>query len=86
MPVNLRLAKPEHQVAYEDLCYLVDKHAGDVTPTEMLAIAANMIGKLIAMQDQRTITPDEAMEIVQLNIEAGNARAIEALNASEGSA
>lgn len=65
-------ARPEHQVAYVDLANLLSKHAATMTPLELLAVAANMVGKLVAMQDQRTITPKRAMEIVAANIELGN--------------
>ena len=70
---------PEHAVAYVDLCALVGRHADKVTAVEMLAIAANMIGKLIAIQDRTTMTPARAMEIVMANIEGGNREAIESM-------
>lgn len=70
--MSVHQAKPEHEVAYQDLCKLLARHGDKVTALEMLAIASNMVGKLIAMQDQRTVTPDMAMEIVSRNIEAGN--------------
>lgn len=57
-----------------------------LTPAEMLAIAANMVGKLVAMQDQRTMTPAVAMEIISKNIEYGNQQVIEELSKSAGSA
>lgn len=72
-------AKPEHEVVYQDLVKLVTKHADKISPLEMLAIAANMLGKMIAMQDQRTITPAQAMEIVSQNIEFGNKEILETL-------
>ena len=68
---------PEHAVAYEDICALVGRHAAKVTAVDLLAIAANMIGKLIAIQDRTTMTPARAMEIVMANIEGGNREAIE---------
>lgn len=78
-------AKPEHEVAYQDLTELVRKHADKMTALELLAVAANMLGKLVAMQDQRRITPSQAMEVVGTNIEAGNAQIIEQLaSASSG--
>lgn len=78
--------KAEHEVAYQDLCGLVAKHADDMSALELLAVAANMVGKLVAMQDQRTITPARAMEIVAKNIEIGNTQVIEKLNDTEGHA
>jgi len=81
------LAKPEHEVAYNDLIQLLREHAEKVTSVEMLAIASNMLGKLVAMQDQRMITPSIAMEIVVKNMEEGNKQVIENLRLkSEGNA
>ena len=51
---------------------------------EILAIAANMVGKLVAMQDQRVVTPAIAMETVAKNIEVGNKQVIDALTNSQG--
>jgi hypothetical protein len=46
----------------------------------MLAVAANLLGKLIAMQDPTTITREVAMEIVILNIETGNEQVLKQLS------
>ncbi len=53
--MSARLARPEHEVAYQDLCALMTKHAVGMTSAELLAVAGNMVGKLIALQDQRTM-------------------------------
>ncbi|WP_407146282.1 hypothetical protein [Bradyrhizobium sp. ORS 86] len=85
--MSVHLAKEEHQVAYQDLCALVAKHAGKLSPAELLAVAANMLGKLVAMQDQRVMTPEKAMAIVAKNLEVGNRQVIEQLmGKSEGRA
>ena len=57
----------------------------DLPPMEMLAVMAYTTGQLIAMQDQRKVTPDMAMELVATNIEAGNAHAIAGLLDTKGS-
>lgn len=72
MKTSVHMAKPEHEVAYQDICNLVGKHAAKVSSLELLAIAANMLGKMIALQNQRTVTPKMAMEVVAKNIEFGN--------------
>lgn len=77
--MSLHPTNPSHEVAYQDLCELVKKHASSLNAMEMLAIAANMLGKLIAMQDQRKITPAQAMELVARNIETGNKQVIDQL-------
>lgn len=84
--MTVHLAKQEHEVAYQDICALMTKHAGKLTPLELLAIGANMIGKLVAMQDQRKVSPALAMETVAANIESGNRQVIEQLRGGVGSA
>ena len=78
------LAKKAHEVAYDDLVALLGKHAADVNAFEMLAIASNMVGKLVALQDQRTVTVDQALEIVSLNLEIGNQQGLDRLSAAGG--
>lgn len=82
--MSIHQAKAEHEVAYQDLCQLVNKHAHKLSALELLAVAANMLGKLIAMQDQRTTTPEMAMAVVSKNIEYGNQMIVEQLANSSG--
>lgn len=84
--MSLQLAKPEHEVAYRELVDLVKRHAGKLSAIEMLAVAANMLGKMIAMQDQRSVTPAAAMKIVADNIEHGNKTVLDKLSQSDGRA
>jgi uncharacterized protein YejL (UPF0352 family) len=84
--MSLHQAKPEHEVLYQEIVALIDKHAGKLSAMEMLAVASNMLGKLIAMQDQRVITPAMAMEIVAHNIEHGNKEVLDQLGHSRGQA
>jgi hypothetical protein len=67
------------------MCALVNKHADKLTSLELLAVAANMLGKLIALQDQRTVSPEAAMGVVTRNIEYGNKQVLEQLEKSKGS-
>ncbi len=53
---------------------------------EMLAVTAHLVGVLIAVQDQKMVTREMAMELVAQNIEAGNAEAIKSLMESKGTA
>lgn len=81
------LARPEHEVAYDDLVLLIRKHSQKVSALELLAIAANMVGKLAALQDQRMVTPEKAMRVIADNLQFGNKTIIEKLtNEREGSA
>lgn len=84
--MGVKMAKREHEVAYQDLCQLVRKHADKMSSVELLAVASNMLGKLVALQDQRTLSPAEAMEIVAKNIEVGNKQAIDELHKTKGTA
>jgi hypothetical protein len=84
--MSLHLAKPEHEAAYQDICKLVSKHADKLSAQELLAVAANMLGKLVAMQDQRVMSPAMAMEIVVQNLEHGNKTVIDQLANSKGGA
>jgi len=84
--MSLHQARPEHEVLYTELVELVTRHTANMSKIEILAIAANMIGKLIAMQDQRVITSEMALEIVIKNLEEGNRQALEALENTKGEA
>ena len=78
------LAKPDHEVAYQDVCLLVKNHSINLTSIEILAIAANMVGKLIALQDHHTTSPELAMEVVAKNIEMGNQTVVDKLTKIDG--
>lgn len=84
--MSLHLAKPEHEVAYQELNGLLRRHAENLSGLEMLAIAANVVGKLVALQDQRKVSPEMAMEVVAQNIEYGNKQVIDELSKSAGKA
>ena len=82
-------AEAKHEIAYQELNALLKKLADEhnVTAVELLAIACNMVGKLIAMQDQRTMSRDRAMRILAVNVEVGNRQVIDELrNKTAGSA
>jgi Asp-tRNA(Asn)/Glu-tRNA(Gln) amidotransferase B subunit len=78
--------KQEHHVCYNDLVALLRKHEPKVSSLELLAIAANMVGKMVALQDQRTVTAAMAMEIVARNLEVGNQEALQQLQLTKGHA
>jgi hypothetical protein len=76
---------PEHEATYQEMAALMGRHGDAVTAEEMLAIGANMVGKLMALQDQRIMTRERALEIVIKNIEAGNQQVVAQLLQSKGS-
>lgn len=58
---------------------VMKQHGAELKAEELLAVAAHLVGQLIAMQDQRTMTPAMAMQLVGQNIERGNLEAIDNL-------
>lgn len=84
--MSKRVAKPEREVFYQDLAQLLGRHGDKVTAEEMLAIGANMLGKLLAYQDQRTMTRERGLEIIIQNIELGNQQAVAEVTNSRGRA
>lgn len=84
MKTKLNMAKPQHEIAYQEIVALVNKHAGHLDSIEMLAVAANALGKMIALQDQRKWSGPQVMEIVAQNIEYGNKQVLDQLMQSKG--
>ena len=82
--MTVHKAKPEHEVLYQDMVALLRKHADKMSAVEMLAVGANMLGKRVALQDQRTMTPELAMRTVAANIEFGNKQVLDELAKSLG--
>lgn len=82
--MSVKPTTPEQEVAYQDIAELLAKcGAKGISGLELLAVAANMVGKMMALQDQRVVTPALAIEIVKQNIELGNRQVVESLlNAS----
>lgn len=80
------VARPEHEVLYQELARLIGRHAEAMSSEEVLAVGANMLGKLLAFQDQRTTTHARAMQIIIHNIELGNQQAVAEVMNSKGSA
>lgn len=81
-----KLTGPQHEAFYQDLVKLLNKHTAHLSAEEMLAISANVVGKLVAYQDQRTMTSDRALDIVSRNIEIGNEHARAELMNTKGRA
>lgn len=67
-----------------DLLALMDRYAGALPSDQILAMSAIACGQILAMQDQRTMSKDMAIDIVMRNIELGNAQMITNLMTSAG--
>lgn len=89
MQRQMKVGKPtKEQVAFRDDMIVTLRKHDHLRPDELLAVASYFVGQLLALQDQRKLTPAEALQVVSANIEAGNAQAIEQFHAaqSKGSA
>jgi hypothetical protein len=75
-----------HEVLKNDFTEVLRRHQDALTPPEMLAIAAQFLGMLLALQDQQTMTVEQGMTIIQANFEIGNAAVVEGLFAPGGTA
>lgn len=63
------------------------EHGKTLDAMELLALLSHLVGQVVALQDQRKVTPAMAMEVVQSNIEQGNREVIDdLLNTTGGSA
>lgn len=76
--------KGKHRAFRDDLVSVLRKHGDALSAEEMLALAAHLVGQLVALQDQRSMTPDRAMTIVARNIEQGNLEVLAGLDIPGG--
>jgi hypothetical protein len=67
---------PKDQAFRMELLDLIKRHVGGLPADRALAAAAYVVGQLIAVQDQRVMTPELAIQIVNSNIDLGNANAV----------
>lgn len=75
-----------HKAFFDEVGAVLQKYAAKLDGKEILAITSNIVGKVIAMQDQRTMTKEIIMRIVSTNIEAGNQEMVESLLDTKGTA
>ena len=74
--MNVTLPPTEaHQKLIADLKAAL-KENDQLTVQKMLAVTAQLVGMLIAMQDQRKHTPSSVMAMVSSNIQVGNMTAV----------
>jgi hypothetical protein len=63
---------------------VMGKH--NISDIECMCLLSHILGQVLAMQDQRAISSEQALEVVQRNIEAGNRDAIRGIMETVGSA
>ena len=77
MPRTVLVAtSPESEACRQALAAAMRPFADRLGAQGMLAVASAFVGQLIALQDQRVLTPTMAMEIVARNIELANLEVI----------
>lgn len=75
----------QHLALKADIAAILKKYE-HLPNIEILAVASQIVGILIAHQDQEKVTPASAMRTVSANIEVGNQSAFEALSNPMGRA
>lgn len=65
-------AHTQYLEALKDALHVV----ADVPSHEILAVASQYVGILLALQDVRSMTPEKGMELIARNIEIGNMMAV----------
>ena len=73
-----------HKEFKQDLAKFLETYDDKLSAEEMLAVTSQVVGMMVAMQDQTRFTPVQVMEMVSKNIETGNAAAISELLNSKG--
>lgn len=73
-----------HRAFRDDAIALLRKHAGQLDGMDMLALIAHLVGQIIALQDQRKVTREMALQIVMQNIEQGNKEVFDSLGNTKG--
>ncbi|MET1413540.1 hypothetical protein ABVF61_14800 [Roseibium sp. HPY-6] len=65
-----------HFTLRQELVGVLGRYQDTLCPAELLAVSSQLVGNLIALQDETRMSPETAMEIVLQNIEEGNRAAI----------
>lgn len=75
-----------HTTFKQDLDKLLKKHAARLPADHLLAISSQVVGMIVALQDQRTMSTERALKIVSENIELGNQGIVNAMMETKGNA
>lgn len=68
--------KDKHFQLRRELVSVLCRHQESFCAAELLAVSSQLVGNLIALQDETRMSPGLAMEIVLQNIEEGNRAAV----------
>lgn len=83
-PLIKRTPAPHLEAARVKLLEVLRSFGDAITPAEQLALLSFLVGQVLAMQDQRTVTPDTGLELIHANIKEGNMVAIAVLMMAPG--
>lgn len=72
------------QAFHDDMMKMFRKHLRPNTKERLLALASQVVGEVLAHQDQRKWTPAQCIEMIQANIEKGNADEVARLMKLDG--
>ncbi|WP_029061960.1 hypothetical protein [Labrenzia sp. DG1229] len=61
-----------HFTLRQELVGVLCRYQDTLCPAELLAVSSQVVGNLIALQDETRLSPEHAIEIVMYNIEEGN--------------
>lgn len=84
MPIEIKTTGAHFELK-NDISDVLRKYE-HLSAIEILAVASQIVGMIIANQDARTISPAYAMKVVELNIELGNQIAVQPLSNPAGRA
>ena len=84
MKLKLTTPNAQHLKIRDAIIEAIRTDGADLSAIEILAVISYTVGQLVAMQDQRTITPAMAMRVVAENISAGNSDAIKNIFETNG--
>jgi hypothetical protein len=71
---------PRHEALYQEFCEVGARYErAGIDPLEILAVLSKFSGRLIACLDPTKVTPDMAMKVVSMNLEAGNHEMVQQL-------
>lgn len=72
-----KVKPPIHVVrARAKLLAVLSEVGKDVTDTELLALLSYTVGQCLALQDQRSLTPEQGLDLINQNIQQGNLDAV----------
>jgi hypothetical protein len=84
LPMKSYAADAADKALHADIAALIKRHLIPDTPERALAVASQVVGQVLALQDQRYMTKAMAFDVVLSNIEIGNQSVIGNLINSKG--